>query len=149
MSRTEELVEQVAKIYTPVMVVGAVLLAAIPSIVCDSRQQSNEFVQMALVMLVIACPCALVISTPIAYVCSVARAAQFGILIKGGKHMAALAQMTNAALDKSGIGPPPLLLPPLLSRLMMVLCSNCWCGGATEGWISTTEAAAAENNDCH
>ena len=118
-SRIEELIERVAQIYTPVMVVAAVLLAVIPSIVCDSRQRANEFVQLALVMLVIACPCALVISTPIAYVCSVARAAQFGILIKGGKHMAALAQMTNAALDKSGTPPRPVLLPSRLSRLMI------------------------------
>merc|ERR1712166_516933 len=53
-------------------------------------------------MLVIACPCALVISTPITYVCSMARAAQLGILVKGGKHLGTLAQVTVIGLDKTG-----------------------------------------------
>merc|ERR1712195_433845 len=61
-----------------------------------------EYLRVSLVALIIACPCALVISTPIAYVCGLAHAARVGILVKGGQHLETLGHIKVLALDKTG-----------------------------------------------
>jgi len=99
-STTEEVVERVARIYTPLMVFGAGMLAIVPWFV-TSHDKASDLFHLALVMLVIACPCALVISTPITYVCSMARAAQLGILVKGGKHLVGTTVMLSLLLSSA------------------------------------------------
>ena len=83
-------VDQVARIYTP-LVVSTALLATTLAWAFLPPAQAQQIVYQALVLLVVACPCALVISTPITYVCALASAASKGILIKGGEHLETLA----------------------------------------------------------
>ncbi len=93
-------VERFAAIYTPAVIAGAVLVAVLPPLIF--AQPAWPWLYRALVLLVIACPCALVISTPVAVVCGLARAARAGVLIKGGKYLEALGQLRALALDKTG-----------------------------------------------
>ena len=72
-SPTEVVVEKVAKVYTPIVVLAAVLLASIPWAIYDA-ETAEKYLYMALTLLVVACPCALIISTPITYVCAMAQA---------------------------------------------------------------------------
>jgi Cd2+/Zn2+-exporting ATPase len=83
-------VDQVARVYTPLVVVSALLAATLPWAFFPPAQ-AQQILYQALVLLVVACPCALVISTPITYVCALASAASQGILIKGGVHLETLA----------------------------------------------------------
>ena len=100
-SPVEQRVEYFAKIYTPIMVLLAALMASLPWIWMD-KDDAEEWVYRALVSLVIACPCALVNSTPITYVCALACAAKRGILVKGGIHLESLSRLASLALDKTG-----------------------------------------------
>merc|ERR1712159_37607 len=100
-SPTEATVASFAKVYTPIMVLCALVMATVPWFVTDDANAKKWFYQ-ALVLLVVACPCALVISTPITYVCALACAAKRGILIKGGMHLETLGRITTLALDKTG-----------------------------------------------
>ena len=77
-SPTEQLVMRVAKVYTPVVVLVALVLATVPW--AWGPEVGRAYLRTALVSLIIACPCALVISTPITYVCGLAHAARIGIL---------------------------------------------------------------------
>ena len=97
---TQTLVERFAAIYTPAVIVGAVLIATLPPLLL--AEAPWPWVYRALVLLVISCPCALVISTPVAVVCALARAARAGILIKGGRFLEALGGLKALALDKTG-----------------------------------------------
>jgi Cd2+/Zn2+-exporting ATPase len=99
-SPTEQLVMKIAKIYTPCVVLLSTLLATIPW--AWGYDVGMEYLRVALVTLIIACPCALVISTPIAYVCGLAHAARVGILVKGGQHLETLGHIKVLALDKTG-----------------------------------------------
>jgi Cd2+/Zn2+-exporting ATPase len=83
-----------------VVFAGAVLVATIPSIVFGASL--SEWFYRALVMLVIACPCALVISLPVTIVSALAAAARRGILIKGGAHLETLSETQAIAFDKTG-----------------------------------------------
>ena len=78
----------------------AVAVAIVPFIV--HAHNRKHWLYLALVLLVIACPCALVISTPIATTCAIAQAARTGLIIKGGKHLEALGQINVLAMDKTG-----------------------------------------------
>lgn len=93
-------VERFAAIYTPAVIAGAVLIATLPPLLLG--QPAGPWIYRALVLLVIACPCALVISTPVAVVCGLARAARAGVLIKGGRYLEALGQLRALAFDKTG-----------------------------------------------
>jgi Cd2+/Zn2+-exporting ATPase len=73
-------VERVGRVYTPAVIVAAVLLAVVGPLVAPGP----NYVYRALTLLVVACPCALVIATPVAYVTAIARAARSGVLVKGG-----------------------------------------------------------------
>lgn len=97
---SQAFVERFAAIYTPAVIAGAVLIATLPPILL--AQPAWPWIYRALVLLVIACPCALVISTPVAVVCGLARAARAGVLIKGGRYLEALGQLKAVALDKTG-----------------------------------------------
>jgi Cd2+/Zn2+-exporting ATPase len=62
----------------------------------------RRWLYLALTLLVVACPCALVISTPIATTCAIAQSARTGLIIKGGKHLEALGKIKVLAMDKTG-----------------------------------------------
>ncbi len=97
---TQRFVDQFASIYTPAVFAVALAVAVIPPLVFG--QPWFEWVYKALVMLVIACPCALVISTPVTVVSGLAAAARRGILVKGGLYLEQGRHLKCVALDKTG-----------------------------------------------
>lgn len=116
---TQRFVDQFARYYTPAVVLLAVLVAAVPPIAMGAS--FVPWLYKALVMLVIACPCALVISTPVTVVSGLAAAARRGILIKGGQFLEAGHRLKAIAMDKTGtltIGQPAVTsVQPLGGRM--------------------------------
>lgn len=99
-SPMQKFIEKFAEIYTPVVMVLAVIVGVIPPLLYDGDYIG--WLYRALALLVVACPCALVISTPIAVVSAIAQAAKNGVLIKGGIHLEGLADINAIAFDKTG-----------------------------------------------
>jgi Cd2+/Zn2+-exporting ATPase len=99
-SVSEQWVEKFARIYTPAILALAVGVGVIPPLLWGG--QASEWVYRALVLLVIGCPCALVIATPVAIVASLAASAKHGVLLKGGRVAEIPAQIRVVALDKTG-----------------------------------------------
>ncbi|GMV26750.1 MAG: hypothetical protein AMXMBFR58_27810 [Phycisphaerae bacterium] len=97
---TQRFVDNFARIYTPIVCIVAVLVAVVPWLAFD--QPFYPWLYKALVLLVIACPCALVISTPVTVVSGLTAAAKRGILIKGGVHLENGRRLKVVALDKTG-----------------------------------------------
>lgn len=97
---SEQWVDRFAQIYTPAVLLIAVVTACIPPLLFGGLWTS--WLCRALVLLVIGCPCALVISTPVSIVASLAAAARNGILVKGGIYMEMPARLRAIALDKTG-----------------------------------------------
>jgi Zn2+/Cd2+-exporting ATPase len=93
-------VDRFARVYTPVVIVLAALIAAVPPLI--GWGPAMPWIYRGLVLLVIACPCALVISTPVALVSALAAAARRDVLIKGGLHLERLATVQGVAFDKTG-----------------------------------------------
>ena len=96
----QRLVDAFARRYTPVVVVIAFLVAVIPPLLMGAAW--NEWIYKALVILVISCPCALVISIPVTVVSGLAAAAHHGILVKGGVYLEGARKLRFVALDKTG-----------------------------------------------
>lgn len=96
----QRFVDSFAKIYTPAVMAMAIVLAIVPPLMF--AQPWDIWIYRALVMLVIACPCALVISTPVSVVSGLAAMARSGVLIKGGVYLEALAALRALAVDKTG-----------------------------------------------
>jgi Cd2+/Zn2+-exporting ATPase len=96
----QRFVDVFARYYTPIVIGIAVVIAAAPPLV--SGAPWGVWIYRALVMLVIACPCALVISTPVSIVSGLTAAARRGVLIKGGAYLEALGKLRVLALDKTG-----------------------------------------------
>ena len=102
-SRSETFITKFARIYTPVVVVTALVLAFIPPLFCASYGAGfTVWLYRALTFLVVSCPCALVISIPLSFFGGIGGAARHGILIKGGNYMDALARLGTVAFDKTG-----------------------------------------------
>ena len=97
---TQRFVDQFARVYTPVVFAIAVAVAVLPPLLVGGDWIG--WIYKALVMLVIACPCALVISTPVTIVSGLAAAARRGILIKGGIYLEEGRKLSWVALDKTG-----------------------------------------------
>lgn len=97
---SEQWVEKFAKYYTPTMMALALLIAVVPPLLVGATW--SAWIYNALVLLVIACPCALVISTPVSIVSALTRAANHGVLIKGGRYLEAVANVRAIAIDKTG-----------------------------------------------
>ena len=97
---TQRFVDQFARVYTPAVFAVSVLVAVVPPLAFGGAW--FDWVYKALVLLVIACPCALVISTPVTIVSGLAAAARRGILIKGGVYLEGGRKLKALALDKTG-----------------------------------------------
>lgn len=97
---TQRFVDTFARYYTPLVVVLAILIAAVSPLLF--AQPFSVWLYKALVLLVIACPCALVISTPVTVVSALASAARRGILVKGGVYIEEGSRLSHLALDKTG-----------------------------------------------
>lgn len=98
-SKAEKFITRFAKIYTPAVVIGAVLLALIPSVVTG---EWVTWIHRALIFLVISCPCALVISIPLGFFGGIGGASKCGVLIKGSNFLEALAKTETVVFDKTG-----------------------------------------------
>lgn len=99
-SKTQRIIDSCAKYYTPAVVVIAAGVAVIPLILKAGNMK--HWFKLALVLLVSACPCALVLSTPVSTFCSLLTAARTGLLIKGGDVLEELAKTKLVAFDKTG-----------------------------------------------
>ena len=96
---SQQFIDRFARWYTPGVIVLAIIIATVPSLAGGS---SEEWFYRALVLLVVSCPCALVISTPVSVVSALAGAARHGVLVKGGVHLERLAAVKAIAFDKTG-----------------------------------------------
>lgn len=97
---TQRFVDQFSRVYTPIVFAIALAVAIVPPLLLSAEWM--PWIYKALVLLVIACPCALVISTPVTVVSGLAAAARAGILIKGGVYLEQGGKLRSLALDKTG-----------------------------------------------
>ncbi|MES2595761.1 MAG: heavy metal translocating P-type ATPase [Verrucomicrobiota bacterium] len=97
---TQRFVDKFASFYTPAVFVVALLVAVVPPLLMGGAW--SEWTYRALVLLVIACPCALVIATPVSIVSGLTALARRGVLIKGGAHLEAVGKLRALAVDKTG-----------------------------------------------
>ena len=98
-TKRERFIKKFAKFYTPIVILCAILVALIPSLLGGNI---TEWAYKAFAMLAISCPCALVISVPLAYFCAVGQASKNGILIKGAGVLEQLDSLNTIAFDKTG-----------------------------------------------
>jgi Zn2+/Cd2+-exporting ATPase len=98
-AETQKFIEKFSAYYTPIILFLAVLIVAVP--ILFFAQPFNKWFAEALTLLVIACPCALVISTPISLYAAIGNASKRGILVKGGKYIEAIGQIKAVAMDKT------------------------------------------------
>lgn len=98
---TEKFITKFARIYTPLVVLAAVLLAFLPPLLLPGAILA-DWVYRALILLVISCPCALVISIPLGYFGGIGNASRRGILVKGANYLEALTKVKTVVFDKTG-----------------------------------------------
>jgi len=133
---SERFIEKFARRYTPAVTVAAIAVALIPPLLLDAS--FGVWFVRGLTLLVIACPCALVISTPVAVVSGITAAARNGVLIKGGDHLESLGAVQVFAYDKTGT----------LTRGHLVVTDVLPLDGASESEVLAL-AAALERHSAH
>lgn len=99
-AKAENFITRFARYYTPCVVIGALLLAVIPPLVFSGEW--SEWINRALLFLVVSCPCALVISVPLSFFGGIGGASRDGILIKGANYLETLAGVDTVVFDKTG-----------------------------------------------
>lgn len=99
---TELYIRKFAKVYTPIVFALAILLTIIPYFILQENYVFTQWVQRALVFLVISCPCALVISVPLGYFGGIGAASKNGILFKGSNYLELMAKLDCVVMDKTG-----------------------------------------------
>lgn len=99
-AQSQAFVDRFARVYTPVVLILAVFIAIVPPLLLAGNW--NESIYNSLALLVVACPCALVVSTPVAVVSAIGNAAKQGVVIKGGIYLEKLAVVNQFAFDKTG-----------------------------------------------
>ncbi len=97
---TQRFVDRFARIYTPAVFVAALLVALLPPLITNGAWA--DWIYRSLVLLVIACPCALVIATPVSIVSGLTALARRGVLVKGGAYLEAVGRLRGLAVDKTG-----------------------------------------------
>ncbi len=100
-AKVEKFITKFARYYTPVVVIAAILLALVPPLFISSHP-FGEWISRALIFLVISCPCALVISVPLAFFGGIGGASSCGILVKGSNYLEVLANADTIIFDKTG-----------------------------------------------
>jgi Cd2+/Zn2+-exporting ATPase len=98
-TKTEQFITKFARFYTPIVIAAAILIAVIPPLVSDMNFRDSLY--RALVLLVISCPCALMLSIPLGYYGGIGKAAKKGILIKGSNYLDILARVKTIVFDKT------------------------------------------------
>ena len=98
-AKIENFITRFARYYTPCVVIGALLLAVVPSLILGEWQ---TWVERALIFLVVSCPCALVISVPLSFFGGIGGASREGVLIKGANYLEALSLVDTVVMDKTG-----------------------------------------------
>ena len=126
----QRFVDRFATYYTPAVVVLALLVALIPPLIFDQpfwdpASTEQGWLYRALTLLVVACPCALVISTPVSLISAISNAARHGVLIKGGAYLESLNKIKAIAFDKTGT------LTAGRPQLVRVRSIDCLDEGAT------------------
>lgn len=99
-AKVENFITRFAKYYTPVVTIGAVVLAIVPPLILGGG--FGEWIQRACIFLVISCPCALVISVPLGFFGGIGAASKIGVLVKGSNYLEAVAEMDTIVFDKTG-----------------------------------------------
>ena len=98
-AKSEQFITRFSRYYTPVVVIAAVLIAVIPSIITGNWQ---EWVRRGCIFLIISCPCALVLSVPLAFFGGIGAASRAGVLVKGGNYLEQLGKADCFVFDKTG-----------------------------------------------
>jgi Cd2+/Zn2+-exporting ATPase len=129
---SQRLIDRFANYYTPAVVVLAALVAIVPPLLFNASltdtATEHGWLYRALSLLVIACPCALVISTPVTIISAITAAARRGVLIKGGAHLEALSTIRAVAFDKTGTltqGRPAVIGYHALNHAIDENCPQC------------------------
>ncbi|MDD3222804.1 MAG: cadmium-translocating P-type ATPase [Clostridia bacterium] len=99
-AHVENFITKFARYYTPIVVIGAVLLAILPPLI--TGEAWGIWIERACIFLVISCPCALVISVPLGFFGGIGAASKAGVLVKGSNYLEALSKMTTIVFDKTG-----------------------------------------------
>ena len=102
-SKSEAFITRFARVYTPIVVIVALVLAFVPPLFCASYVEAlTTWLYRALTFLVVSCPCALVISIPLSFFGGIGGASRHGILIKGASYIDALSELDTVVFDKTG-----------------------------------------------